>query len=189
LLDVNKLESGRIVSTLGAVSLTVLEKVIQANQHYADTKGIRIELIQSEEGMMNSCVRADELALMQVFDNVLSNAIKYSPLNKGVKIQVNKELQPNISTSGENVPWVCIAIQDEGPGLTDDDKAKIFEKFARLSAKPTAGESSTGLGLAISKELMQQMNGEIGCESEKGEGATFFLRLPSMPQMEKGVAI
>jgi signal transduction histidine kinase len=80
--------------------------------------------------------------------------------------------------------WLRIAVQDEGPGLTDADKTKIFEKFTRLSAQPTAGESSTGLGLAISKELMKQMQGEIGYESEVGKGATFFIRLPLVRLLE-----
>ena len=71
-----------------------------------------------------------------------------------------------------------IAIRDEGPGLSNDDKAKLFGKFARLSAQPTGGEHSTGLGLSIVKQLAEVMKGKVWCESVLGEGATFFVQLP-----------
>jgi signal transduction histidine kinase len=73
---------------------------------------------------------------------------------------------------------VRIEIQDEGPGLTEDDQTKLFTKFARLSAKPTGQESSTGLGLSIVKRLVEAMQGCVWCESEHGKGATFIVELP-----------
>ena len=71
-------------------------------------------------------------------------------------------------------------MQDEGQGLTEADKQKLFGKFARLSAQPTGGEHSTGLGLSIAKKLAQAMNGDIWCESEYGKGAKFIVKLPAM---------
>jgi signal transduction histidine kinase len=73
---------------------------------------------------------------------------------------------------------VRIEVQDEGPGLSDDDKKKLFGKFMRLSAKPTGGEQSTGLGLSIVKKMVTAMNGEVWCESVYGAGATFIVELP-----------
>ena len=73
---------------------------------------------------------------------------------------------------------VQIRIHDEGPGLSEEDMAKLFGKFARLSARPTAGEQSTGLGLSIVKKLVEAMNGKVWCESELGKGATFIVELP-----------
>lgn len=73
---------------------------------------------------------------------------------------------------------VTIKVTDKGPGMNDTDKEKIFGKFTRLSAKPTAGESSTGLGLFIVKKLVKLHGGKIWVESEIGEGSTFILELP-----------
>jgi signal transduction histidine kinase len=67
-------------------------------------------------------------------------------------------------------------VRDEGPGLTEEDKKKLFGKYQRLSAMPTGNESSTGLGLSIVKKFVDVMNGEIWCESEHGKGASFFVR-------------
>jgi signal transduction histidine kinase len=75
---------------------------------------------------------------------------------------------------------VRVEVQDEGPGLSDEDKKKLFGKFARLSAQPTGGEHSTGLGLSIVKKLVEAMHGRVWCESELGKGATFIVELPSI---------
>ena len=72
-------------------------------------------------------------------------------------------------------------IRDEGPGFTEEDKARMFHRYARLSARPTGGEPSTGLGLSIAKKLVQAMNGELICQSSPGQGATFILRFPTSP--------
>jgi len=69
-------------------------------------------------------------------------------------------------------------VQDEGSGLTEDDKSKVFGKFKKLSAKPTGGESSTGLGLPIVKTIIELHKGVVGCESQPGKGAYFWARLP-----------
>ncbi|HRI32007.1 MAG TPA: ATP-binding protein, partial [Candidatus Kapabacteria bacterium] len=99
----------------------------------------------------------------------------YSPSDKTIRISA-------ISHDGS----VWIAVQDEGPGLTDDDKQKLFKKYTRLSAKPTGGEHSTGLGLSITKKLVEGMNGRIWCESVHGQGAAFIVELPE-PNSEKKV--
>ena len=69
-------------------------------------------------------------------------------------------------------------IRDEGPGFTAEDKARMFRRYGRLSARPTGGEPSTGLGLSIVRKLVQAMNGELSCESSPGQGAAFTIRLP-----------
>jgi signal transduction histidine kinase len=68
-------------------------------------------------------------------------------------------------------------VQDQGPGLSENDKKKLFGKFTRLSARPTGGEHSTGLGLSIVKKMVEAMNGKVWCESELGQGATFIVEL------------
>jgi signal transduction histidine kinase len=114
-------------------------------------------------------VMADEVAAMQVIDNIVSNAVKYSPNGE------NKNIWVRVVESNKAYR---IEVQDEGPGLTDADKDKLFGHFARLSAQPTGGEHSTGLGLSIVKKMVEAMNGKIWCESEKGKGATFIVELP-----------
>jgi two-component system sensor histidine kinase/response regulator len=121
--------------------------------------------VLEEDGAL---VLADPAALNQVLDNLLSNAIKFSPPGKQIRVVV--------CPSGAR--YVECQVQDEGPGFTDNDKTRMFRRYARLSARPTGGEPSTGLGLSIVKKLMLAMQGELDCESTPGNGATFAFRLP-----------
>lgn len=112
-------------------------------------------------------INGDEERLWQVVDNLCSNAVKYSALGGTIVIRCN--LHGNI---------VRLSVQDSGPGLTDDDKTKLFGHFQRLSAQPTAGETSSGVGLSIVKKVVELHKGKIWVESEYGKGATFFVELP-----------
>ena len=69
-------------------------------------------------------------------------------------------------------------VRDQGPGVSAEDRKRLFQKFARLSAQPTGGENSTGLGLSIVKMMAEAMGGRVWCESEPGRGATFIVALP-----------
>ena len=100
-------------------------------------------------------------------DNLISNAVKYSPKGKSIFVRV-REVEGRVRAE----------VQDEGPGISAEDRKRLFGKFARLTARPTAGEHSTGLGLAIVKRLVESMQGEVRCESELGQGATFIVELP-----------
>lgn len=110
---------------------------------------------------------ADAHAMDQILSNLLSNAVKFSPPEKKIFVNVRA-----------NGPYVEISIRDEGPGFTEADKARMFRRYGRLSARPTAGETSTGLGLSIVRKLVLAMNGEVTCESNPGQGANFTIRLP-----------
>src|SRR5580692_1139694 len=114
-------------------------------------------------------VLADAHALDQVFSNLLSNAVKFSPPGKKIQVAIHG-----------NGRYVECTIKDEGPGFTEEDKARMFRRYGRLSARPTAGETSTGLGLSIVRKLVLVMNGELICESTPGQGATFTVRLPKV---------
>lgn len=164
LLDVNKIESGGYEVHIRRIHLEVFDKKIENYQARAAEKAIML----SHEPI-DAAILADEFALHQVFDNLISNAIKFSPKWSKVVVRMVRHL----SESGE--AKVRIEIQDEGPGLTEQDKLKLFSKFARLSAKPTGQESSTGLGLSIVKRLVEAMGGQVWCESEQGKGATFIV--------------
>jgi signal transduction histidine kinase len=112
-------------------------------------------------------------AVTQILDNILSNAIKYSPPFTHVDVLV---------TSRDGA--VLMEVQDQGPGFSSEDMQRLYQKFARLSAQPTAGESSTGLGLSIVKKLVEAMNGTVRCESQSGEGARFTITLPAIEAEE-----
>ncbi len=137
---------------------------IQRHKESARQKGLSL-LMDGDEP--SAFAHADEIALNQVLDNLVSNAIKFSSPEKTIRLSVRTE-----SSAVE-----CL-IADQGPGFTEEDKARMFQRFGRLSACPTAGEVSTGLGLSIAHELAQAMNGEVTCQSTAGSGTTFTVRLP-----------
>lgn len=130
----------------------------------AERKCITLHWSPPEEPLS---VQADPVALGQVLDNLLSNALKFSEPQKNIWVSVSND------ESDEDC--VVIQIKDEGPGFTEEDKSKLFQRFVRLSASPTAGETSAGLGLSIAKRFIELMGGRIALESETGEGAKFIL--------------
>ena len=191
-LDLSRIESGSV--RLDAITLNVgdvVQALISQYRHAADKKLITIRE-QMQDGVDYSVV-ADESATQQVIENLLSNAVKYSPhgTTVTVRISVNQNLSGGAVLFKEDLDrldeitnqsqksYTRIEVCDEGPGLSTDDKLKLFGKFSRLSARPTGGEDSTGLGLAIVKTLVEAMNGRVWCESELGKGATFIVELPS----------
>lgn len=164
LLDVHAIEEGRFASKLEPCDLTTLVlSGIEANLANAEHK--QIQLLSSDIPPL--VVRTDRTAARQILDNLISNAVKYSPRGATVYLEVNT-----------NDGAALIRVRDQGPGLSDEDQKNLFKKFCRLSAKPTGGESSNGLGLAIAHRLAKALSGGIRCESKLGEGSTFIFELP-----------
>jgi signal transduction histidine kinase len=130
----------------------------------AARKEIQIEFLSPENV---PAVKADVVALAAILDNLLSNAVKYSPPGRMIRVEIRQD-----AASVECV--VC----DQGPGISEEDRKKLFQRGVRLSAQPTGGEPSHGFGLAVAKELTEQMGGAIWCESVPGRGACFHVRLP-----------
>lgn len=137
---------------------------VQQYQEAARQKEMEIESDFPTEAVV---ALADVSCLDQVLDNLISNALKFSPPGRHIFISVRPAAKHA----------ECI-IRDEGPGFTVEDKARMFRRYGRLSARPTGGEPSTGLGLSIVRKLVQAMDGELLCESNPGQGATFTIRLP-----------
>ena len=169
LLDMNQLEAGGMeFRNVEFDIVPIVEGVVRQFEAQAAVKHITIHY--SSESPSRRVV-ADEQAMAQVLENLLSNAVKYSPHGKQVFVRV----LGNEST-------LRLEVQDEGPGISESDHAKLFEKFSRLSARPTGGEHSTGLGLSIVKKMVEAMNGRVWCESEVGgslpTGAMFIVELP-----------
>ncbi len=109
----------------------------------------------------------DRGRLEEVFDNLVSNALKYSPPGSKTIVGLKK--------TGDRI---IVTVKDQGPGLTDEDKQKIFVEYQKLSAQPTGNESSTGIGLSITKKLVDLHRGFIRAESVYGKGTTFIVGLP-----------
>jgi signal transduction histidine kinase len=174
LLDVNAIEQGKYTSAVERCDVrTLVEQCIENNQPVAARKQIAFR-VGISDGLW---AQADRAATLQILDNLVSNAIKYSPPNTTVHVHALPE-----KTS------ILVNVRDEGPGISETDQRKLFQKFTRLSARPTGGESSTGLGLAIVKKLAEAMSGSIHCHSSLGSGSTFALRLPVWPDASSGPA-
>ena len=117
----------------------------------------------------NFVTMCDADRIREAIDNLVSNAIKYSPIGGKITVGVTHE--------GDNT---VIRIADQGAGLSPEDLGRLFGRFQRLSAKPTAGESSTGLGLSIVKRIIDMHGGDVTAESAgPGQGSTFTVTLPA----------
>jgi signal transduction histidine kinase len=145
-----------------------LATIVQKNLPIANAKQSSIDLVAGDGDP--PAVLADYHGLCQVLDNLVSNALKFSPPGSCVKIAAEK--------AASDPTRVLVSVSDEGPGVSTEDHAHLFEPYMRLSAKPTAGESSTGLGLSIARRMVEQMRGEIGCDDRPGGGARFWIRIP-----------
>jgi signal transduction histidine kinase len=163
LIEVSAAEAGRVALEKRPCDLLgIARKVVETQVVSAERKeiGIRIEGTPV-------VVTGDPGAIQQVVENVISNAVKFSPWKSTVVVTVRPD-------GGAGV----LEVEDEGPGVSEADRTRLFAKFARLSARPTGGESSTGLGLSIVKTLTEAMGGEVSLDSPPGHGARFRVRLP-----------
>jgi signal transduction histidine kinase len=142
----------------------LIQSIVETNQVLAKNKSQKIHLTIKDHPI----VFADETKLTEIADNLINNAIKYSEKNKNIIITVKQENDKAV-----------LEIIDEGPGFTEEDKKNLFQRFTRLSAKPTGGETSTGLGLSIVKALVEAHHGSITAESEgKNKGSKFIVEMP-----------
>lgn len=143
---------------------TMAERAAQFYQRLAQEKGIQVIFT----GVFNApVIDSDRVAVAAIIDNLMSNAVKFSP--KGAVIDVS------VADLGSDVEF---RVRDQGPGLSDDDQRQLFRRGVRLTPQPTGDEPSTGYGLAVAKELADRLDGRLSCESTLGEGSTFAIRLP-----------
>ena len=135
----------------------------------------RKNLTIHSELQRNGCfVKADLNYMVQVLENLMSNAIKFSPRGKAIRVK-----------AGKHKKLVRIEIIDQGPGIRKEDMPRLFKKFQRLAARPTGNEDSTGLGLSIVKRFVDSMGGEVRCESTFGEGANFIVEFEAYEPDER----
>ncbi len=139
-------------------------KAVKGFEQHVRSKEIKLDFRIPEERVI---VLGEDRTLLCCLENLISNAIKFSPKGAHVVIHV----QP-AGLTGE------FRIEDQGPGIQDEELDHLFQKFTRLSARPTAGEASTGLGLHIVHELISAMQGTVFYEKSPLGGACFTVKLP-----------
>jgi signal transduction histidine kinase len=165
LLEKARKEAGNVQLRLNKVEFSKLvEQVVKTNEVLAKNKNIMLETNVRDYPVING----DKDRLIEIVDNLINNAIKYSPPGKRISTSIHEEDK-----------FAVLVVTDEGQGLNEEDKKNIFQRFARLSSIPTGGESSTGLGLSIVRSLVEAHNGEVTAESKgKNEGSTFIVKIP-----------
>ncbi len=160
LLDINKIEQGLFVIEKSAFEIKpFIEKLLKPFETLAELKKIEIE-VDCKIGKVNT----DEDILRRILNNLVSNAVKFSRPN-------NKILLRLFEDDGKFI----VEVKDQGIGIKSDELAYVFNKFSKLSNKPTGGEGSTGLGLAIVKELVERLDGKVAIASEQNVGTTVTL--------------
>ncbi len=165
ILDISKIESGRMVYKLKTLDFSALvTKTLEANRSYGQTYGVTFEWADQAPGAF---VVGDEDRLIQVLTNLLSNACKFSPRGGVVRLSLERK--------GSELR---VAVADRGQGIPEEFKSRIFQKFAQADNTDGRQGKGTGLGLNICKAMTEQMGGKIAFSSEKGFGTSFWVDFP-----------
>lgn len=167
ILDIEKLEFGQVGIHLGRTELRpLLREALAHNQGYADSFAVGLQLDDSALPEQ-TLVEVDSLRLQQVLSNLISNAVKFSP-PQGL-VEINAQI-----VEGQ----VRVQVRDHGPGIAEEFRTRIFQKFAQADGSDGRRRGGTGLGLSICKTLIERMHGQIGYSSVVGAGSTFYFTLP-----------
>ncbi|MDP4029122.1 MAG: PAS domain S-box protein [Gallionella sp.] len=165
ILDIEKIEAGKMEFTAKPVKLMpLLHQALDGNRAYAEQYKVGYELEGEPPDVM---VNVDANRLMQVFANLLSNAAKFSPAGSRVLV------------AAEHIDQrIRVMVKDNGPGIPDEFKGRIFQKFAQADSSDTRKKGGTGLGLSITKAIVEQMGGSIGFESQPNVQTVFYVEFP-----------
>ena len=162
ILDIKAIESQKIILDNEILNVNELIDTLEKNfEKVAKRKDIHLQFLSESDDPM---IKVDRNYLTQVLENLISNALKFSPPHRRVFIRVF-----------EKEEFVRISIKDEGPGIPENECINLFKKYHKLSPRPTAGEHSIGLGLSIVKKYVEVMQGNIWCKSKVGEGSEFIV--------------
>ena len=174
ILDLEKIESGEMLFRNQTIQLNaVAEQALTINQAYGDPYGVRFKFTHREPG---ATVNADRDRLDQVFANLLSNAAKFSPRDGDVEVTVSRH-------NG----MIRTAVTDHGPGIPEEFRDRIYEKFTQADTSDARRIKGTGLGLNIVKQIVEQMDGVVGCEPNTSEGTTIYFDLPDSQAHDSAV--
>lgn len=171
ILDMQKIESGRMVYDMRPLDLGVLlRRAVTEINAFAVQYGVRVDLAGPEEtGTDPVMVQGDADRLVQVSINLLSNAIKFSPEGGTVSVALHRR-------EGR----AEVLVSDQGPGIPEEFRPHIFQKFSQADATDTRAKGGTGLGLSIAKAIVDHHHGMITFETAAGQGTTFVLSLPML---------
>ena len=178
LLDVSRIESGIPYMSIKPVNLhELLQECISTNKAHADKKNIHLSYSLNDSSQTIPC---DRIQILQVLNNLVSNAIKYSHAATSVEIIIENQPEETI-----------FHVQDHGQGIPENEHKELFSAFTRTSVRSTGGETSTGLGLNIARKLIELHGGKIWVKSEVGSGSTFSFSIPTQHNQvlqEKAIA-
>jgi signal transduction histidine kinase/CheY-like chemotaxis protein/HAMP domain-containing protein len=178
ILDLSKIEAGRMSLKVGDVNLReVAEYIERTFRHVAMEKGVALEIVTDDT--LPDIIKSDRQRLEQILKNLVSNALKFTDRGS-VKLDLLRPLpEADLSRSGLSPNRsVAFSVKDTGIGIPDDKQILVFEAFQQVDGGTTRRYGGTGLGLSISRELAKLLGGEIQLESRYGEGSTFTLYLP-----------
>lgn len=165
ILDTQKIESGSMSFRYArAEVMPLIEQVINDNSAYASQHFVKLKIINRVD---DAYVYIDRDRIIQVLNNLLSNAAKFSPRGESIEVSV-------ASHNG----YIRLSVTDHGIGIPDDFKDKVFEKFTQSDSSDTRSKGGTGLGMSISKVIVEKHGGEINFVSKEGIGTTFYIELP-----------
>ncbi|HEX2853579.1 MAG TPA: hybrid sensor histidine kinase/response regulator [Opitutaceae bacterium] len=167
LLDVATIESGELKINPEPHDLTeIITKSVYLTNIEAAKKQTRVDFNPQPPSVV---AKIDSAKMRQVVENLLSNAVKYSPPGSIITVEVRSEI--GLRTCG-------FSVKDQGPGIPENERHKLFKDFGRLSVQPTAGEKSTGLGLAICRKIVEAHHGSVVAENLPERGCEFRVTLP-----------
>lgn len=163
MLDVQKIDEGQLEHNFESINITKLTDIILYS--FKD-KLAKKEISLDVKVNVDRPIRTDKTVFLQVLDNLISNAIKFSNRNTSVTLQISQQDD-----------YLKVVVKDHGIGISKENIPKVFQRFEKIG-KPTEGESSTGLGLSIIHDRLHQINGSITCRSELGVGTEFTALIP-----------
>ena len=168
ILDFSKIEAGKLTLAESSFNLyALLSNIASLSEIAAGDKGLRF--VYHQAASLPKDVHADENRLRQVVNNLIGNAIKYTPDGE---VQLSAELKDG---------QLLFRVRDTGIGIKSEDVGRLFSPFEQLDLRKNKHVIGTGLGLAICKHIMQAMGGKIWLESQYGQGSTFSLSIPYVP--------
>jgi signal transduction histidine kinase len=175
LLSISHLDSRQVEFYPRSTDINSLVDVLVVDRaRMIGRKGIGLK-VNTAENLPRTLV--DPQLIIQALTNLLTNAMNYTPPGGGIVIETQRRFW-------KNQPWVTLEVRDTGPGISESEKNRIFDRFYRGLTGRASGIPGTGLGLSISKEIIERHGGRITVESKIGEGASFIVWLPLVPDAE-----